>query len=289
MKLHHALLAVDLDGTLLDAGGQLHPRNRDALHRAHEAGLRVCIATGRSLSEARTVLDQLGLDLDAGVFAFGAVVSDLRHHRTIHRSCLSAKLTSELLAFFRGRGNPVLMLFDPQGGQAEYRLVTGERDTEVYEAWIRRSPCEVERADGWDDSEPSPLRVGVIERPGHIDDLVEVLNRRFDPRRTKSNRIYAPNYDVHVVECFAPHVSKWHGLQHLMKAWDIPAERVAAIGDDVNDLEMITHAGLGIAMGNAVDAVRAVADRHAPHHDAQGLAVAVEAILKGDPASLSSS
>ncbi len=66
-----------------------------------------------------------------------------------------------------------------------------------------------------------------------------------------------------------------------MSRWGISPAEVVAIGDDINDLEMIAQAGLGIAMGNAVPAVRAAARWHVPAHDACGLATAVDDLLAG--------
>ena len=74
-------------------------------------------------------------------------------------------------------------------------------------------------------------------------------------------------------------ITKWSGIQHVAREWDIPAEEICAVGDDVNDLPMIEAAGLGIAMGNALPEVKAAADRVAPSHDEDGLAQAVDWLL----------
>ena len=74
MGLPYKLLAVDLDGTLLDSKNRLPEENRSALHRAHEAGLIVCLTTGRCYSETRAVLESLGL---GEVVAIGDATNDL--------------------------------------------------------------------------------------------------------------------------------------------------------------------------------------------------------------------
>ena len=150
-----------------------------------------------------------------------------------------------------------------------------------YERWLSRTPTRVERADAWVSSSDEPLRFSVIEEPAESKRLMADLAAAFPEGRIKFNPIYAPNYGLHVVECFAPEVNKWHGLSRLMEQWGVSAGEVAAIGDDVNDLEMIGRAGLGIAMGNAVPAVRAAARWHAPPNDACGLAAAVDDLLAG--------
>ena len=79
------LLAIDLDGTLLDSSHRVPPENRAALHAAHAAGIRIVLCTGRSFPETRPVLDEIGLDLDATVTVFGAVLTDVRTGRTLER------------------------------------------------------------------------------------------------------------------------------------------------------------------------------------------------------------
>jgi hydroxymethylpyrimidine pyrophosphatase-like HAD family hydrolase len=75
-------------------------------------------------------------------------------------------------------------------------------------------------------------------------------------------------------------VTKWSAIQRLAKSWGIEDSEICAVGDDVNDLQMIRAAGLGVAMGNAQPAVKAVADRIAPTHDEDGLAEVVGWLLK---------
>ncbi len=276
----YRLLAVDIDGTLLDSHSRLPDCHRTALQRAHAAGLRVCLCTGRSLTEARPVIDQLELDLDAGVFVFGAIVSDLQTGRSISRSPLPASLADRVVAFFQARGYPILALHDVTEAGVDYRLIEGHRHADACERWLKQTPGRVCRTDRWPAEHPV-VRLGVIERPENLSDLLGALTGEFPAGELKCNAIYAPNYRLHVVECFAPPVNKWHGLTQLLRAWELTPDQVAAVGDDVNDVEMIAQAGLGIAMGNAVEAVRAVARWLAPSHDACGLAAAVEVALSG--------
>ncbi|HRY68017.1 MAG TPA: HAD-IIB family hydrolase [Phycisphaerae bacterium] len=281
MPRSHRLLTVDIDGTLVDSHGEVPDRNRAALRAAHEAGLRVCLCTGRSLAETRSVLDRLDLDLDAAVLVFGAIVWDLREHRTLLRSHLPTGTAARLVRFFTERRDSILLLFDVSEGGVDYRLVQGDGDVEAYEGWIRRSPAVTERIEAWTPEIGQPIRIGVIQEPCCIAETMQALGREFSAEEVKYNAIYAPNYGFHVVECFAPQVSKWHGIGHLLRLWGITPAEVVAVGDDINDVEMIAGAGLGVAMGNAIDAVRAVAKWRVPTNDECGVAVLVDALLSG--------
>jgi len=281
MPLAYRLLAVDVDGTLMDSRNELPAANREALQRAHKAGLYVCICTGRSLTETGEVLDQIGLDLDAGVFVFGAVVSDLNNRRTLRRSPIARSVADRLVTFFRQRDYPVLCLHDADQAGFDYLVVHGGRNTESCERWLSQTPTRVERRDEWTPGSNDPLRLSVIEEPQAAQGLLTDLAAAFPNGQIKCNPIYAPNYGLHVVECFSPEVNKWHGLCGLLERWNIMPTEVVAVGDDVNDVEMITHAGLGVAMGNAVPAVCKAAKAHAPTNDQCGLAQAIDAVLAG--------
>lgn len=281
MSLPYQLLALDVDGTLMNSRNELPEANRAALHRAHEAGLRISLCTGRSLTEAQGVLDAIGLDLDAGIFVFGAIISDLADGRTICRTPLPLDLADRLAEHFQSRGYPLLVLYDRAEAGIDYQLVHGERNLAAYEAWVKVTPTRLERVDAWRPGPHQPVRIGIIDDPAHIRGSVTTLEKAFSREEIKFNAIYAPNYGLHVVECFAPEVNKWFGIEQLCRAWGIPGARVVTLGDDVNDVEMIARAGLGVAMGNAVEAVRASARLQVADNDSCGVADLVDRLLAG--------
>ncbi len=87
------------------------------------------------------------------------------------------------------------------------------------------------------------------------------------------------SYQGSILEVLHPSVSKWHALHQFASQQGIAASQIIAVGDDANDLEMIRHAGLGIAMGNAIDAVKAVADYTTSSNADEGLAHALQQIV----------
>ncbi|MCL2329768.1 MAG: HAD family hydrolase [Phycisphaerae bacterium] len=279
MSLLYRLLAIDLDGTLLNSRNQLSSGNREALHRAHEAGLIVSLCTGRNLAESRAVIEQIGLDLNAGIFAFGAIVADLAAGKTISRTAMSPELASRLISHLSGQGFPMLVLYDAAEMGYDYYFVEGQHNRAAYEQWLSFTPSRTERRSSWTPQAHAPLRVSVIVEPDRIKQTMADLRAKFDSTQTKINSIYAPNYQLHVVECFAPNVNKWFGISQLAAQLGIAHEQTAAIGDDVNDVEMISSAGLGVAMGNAIPAVVQVSQLQAPTNDQDGVAWLINRIL----------
>lgn len=283
MPAPYRLLAIDVDGTLLNSRSELPPANREALHRLHEAGVTVCICTGRSVTETRPVIEGLGLDLDAGVFVFGAVVADLRTDTAVFRNAMPPELADRLIDHLTAEGHPVLVLYDASQAGFDYLFVEGTRNRDPYERWLAFTPTATERTARWQPRAWPPLRVGIIEPPDRIAETLAGLKAAFGPAEAKINSIYAPNYDLHVVECFAPEVNKWHGISQLASRLGIRPQQVAAVGDDVNDLEMIRHAGLGVAMGNAIEPIRQAAALEVPRNDEAGVAVLAEMLLSDHP------
>lgn len=281
MSSTYRLLAVDVDGTLMNSRNELPDANREALHRAHAAGMTVSLCTGRSLPETQGVIDQLGLDSDIGIFVFGAIVSRLPEGRTLERTGIAADTSLRLVEHFQSRGYPVLVLYDREQTRVDYQMIRGRRHGEAYQRWMALAPTRGEEVDRFRPNDHTPVRIGIILSPDEVAATTAEMGTAFRDDEIKFNAIFAPNYRMHVLECFAPQVSKWHGISRVMELLRIDASQVVAIGDDVNDLEMIRHAGLSVAMGNAVPAVRRLARWLAPDNDACGVAVAIDTILSG--------
>jgi hypothetical protein len=90
----------------------------------------------------------------------------------------------------------------------------------------------------------------------------------------------SPRYTGYMCEIAPAGVSKWSGVLHVAEQFGITCEQICAVGDDVNDIPMIRGAGLGVAMGNALDEVKAAADHVAPGHDTDGLVAVVDWLLE---------
>ncbi len=278
--LLYDLLAVDLDGTLLGAESVLPAENRAALHRAHEAGLKIVVCTGRAFTETRPVLEQIGLDLDATVTVFGALVSDARTGRTLERTALSEETARAATAWFGMRGYPVLWLTDPDEAGTDGYMVDGPHRHPAVDTWLERSHCDVACVPVLPEDAAAPVRLSVIDDSERLEDVSARLREEFNGR-LKHNVLHAPPYKLSLIEAFAPPVNKWYGIEKLCRKWGLDRTRTVAVGDDVNDLEMIRQAALGVAMGNAKPEVKAAARKVTATNEECGVAVLIEELLSG--------
>jgi len=116
----------------------------------------------------------------------------------------------------------------------------------------------------------------------HLVQLLEALElelHEMHPGRFDSNVVPSPTNAAHYLEIIPSHVSKWAGLCALAEHRGIDPASICAVGDEVNDLKMIGGSGLGVAMGNATEAVKVAADFVCGRNDEDGIVTVVDHIL----------
>lgn len=292
MPIPYRLLALDLDGTLLDARSRLSPANREAVSRAIDAGLEVVVCTGRGFAECRHVLDDLTM-AGAAVVAGGAMTVQLPSGETLHRSAMPADLVREVSRILNAAtGHYVLLLKDRSATGVDYVLLGDGRVDAASEWWFNQVPVAVQRAERFED-DPHPdetIRLGIVTTAREMKRLgarvVEEFGRRtfvhhFPVINSDGNGRHLADDAIHLMEIFNAQTNKWSAISALAAQRGIDAGQIAAIGDEINDVAMIRHAGLGVAMGNAIDPIKQVADRITLDQAQDGVAHAIEQILAG--------
>jgi Cof subfamily protein (haloacid dehalogenase superfamily) len=276
----HRLLAIDLDGTLLDSEHRLPPRNRAALHAAHERGLKIVVCTGRSFTETRPILDEIGLDLDAAVSVGGALLTDVLSGRTIDRTLIAPEVARECAEWFLHHDYAVMWLRDAFTAGFDGYLIDAARRHPAIDRWLEMTPCEMRFTRTLPANDEAPLRITVVDDIEVLDGVSAEFRRAFDRRMTE-NVIRVPTYGFTVLEAFDARVNKWYGIEKLCRRWDIDLRRTVAVGDDVNDLPMVQRAGLGAAVANAKLVVRTAAAVVVASNDECGVADLINQLLTG--------
>jgi 5-amino-6-(5-phospho-D-ribitylamino)uracil phosphatase len=275
----YRMIAIDLDGTLLSPAGKVTDRAKAAVHRALQAGLLVCFATGRNWTESRTVLDAVA-HYDSAVFVGGAMVIDTGKQATLHRTLMDPQLARELCALLEGAGHAVLALQDTQAAGLDY-LVSAELPMNPEtQHWMRVTNAVVHQVPRLaEHSHEHTIRIGIVAPRDHVAEVQRQLEQRF-AERIFAQVLSVPAAKVDVLEIFDPSVNKWEGIMHVARHHGIAPEQIVAIGDDLNDLAMIKNAGLGVAMGNARPQVKAVAKRVIATNHEEGLAQFLEELVE---------
>jgi len=275
----YRLLALDIDGTLAGRDGGINARTAEAVAKAAAAGVRPVLCTGRRYRRALPVARSLGLNAPI-VCDSGAIVKEPSDHRTLWRADVPLEPLTEVLALLRDRGEPAVSILDH--GEAGPDFVVPGRPTgrSLFDDYIERNaPFALVEPD-W---------MNQPERRGHFhlfavgarDEMIEleadVIDRLGGHVRTFIMR--SPAYSGTFCEVLRNDAGKWAAVCHLGELWDIAPEEIIAIGDDLNDLPMIEGAGLGVAMGQAPDVVKAAADLVTLDHDGDGVAALIDDLL----------
>lgn len=268
------MIAIDLDGTLLSPQGTLTPRTRAAIHAALDAGFAVCFATGRNYAESRDVLEAVG-HRDHAVFVGGAVVIDTREGTTLHQQKMEPALAREISGVLEGLGHAVLALQDEASAGTHYYVTDGIVLDDATQRWMKAFNISLTPLPSLAKHDHAhTIRLGIVGTTGQTAAAREAIQQRFRERvLVHSLKVLG---DVEVLECFDPAVNKWEGIKQVAAHHGIDLGAIIAIGDDWNDLAMIRSAGLGVAMGNAREEIKAVAKRVIGANADDGLAVFLE-------------
>lgn len=288
------LLALDLDGTLLNSKGKVSARNAAAVRAARGAGMRVVVCTGRGLIECRFALEAIG-QVDPVVVAGGSIIADPASGKTLHRFPMEPGLVRDAAGAILAHGHAALVLKDAGAAGFDYLVVQGEGGATldpVTEWWFAELKVRVRFAKAIDEDEhpEHTVRVGACAGKREFERLSAHLSEVARDRAVLQHfpAVVGPQHargdgeSIHILEVFDASVTKWAAVARLAQEWGVPARRVAAIGDEINDEPMMTGAGLGIAMGNAVARTRAAANRLTLTNDEDGVAWAIERILAGE-------
>jgi Cof subfamily protein (haloacid dehalogenase superfamily) len=275
----YRMIAIDLDGTLLSPTGHVTPRTKEAVHRALKAGLLICFATGRNMTESQMVLDAVA-HYDTAVFVGGAMVIDTQQRTTLHRTAMQPELARDVCATLEGLGHAAMALQDTGLAGVDYLITDNVALNHATVQWMKVTHATVHKASNLaTHPHEHTIRVGIVAAPDEAGKVQEALAERFEGRIV-CHAIHVPAYGVDVLEVFDPAVNKWEGILHVARRRGILPSQIVAVGDDVNDLTMLKHAGLGVAMGNAKPEAIAVADRVINRNDADGLAEFLEELVE---------
>jgi len=284
--MKYRMLALDLDGTFLDSTGRAPRANLEAIQRARDAGLLVVVCTGRGLKESRPAVAPLG-GADPMVLANGALISDPTTGRTLYRAVLEPHLSRPVIEYLHRSDEAVLCLLDPHQTEHDYLVVNPDRLTDNTHWWFDHVKAHYRGVEAVTEEDLHHiLRVGIVGPPQRMPPVRDGLMETFGPEHLFVQHFTAvrdpdTGGEVHILEVFASGVNKWSGLVWLAREHGIAPDRIAAIGDHINDLAMIENAGCGIAMGNAVESLQRVATHHTASNDAAGVAHAIDQLLQG--------
>jgi Cof subfamily protein (haloacid dehalogenase superfamily) len=248
------LLALDIDGTLLNPQFKISEDDLFALRRAQAAGIEIVLVTGRRHTFALPIAQQLGFDLWL-ISSNGAVTRSLAGE-TFHRDLMPREVCRELVAAMREfRGNTVLT-FDKETKGAIVLEHLGDLSASI-RRWLEKNMAYIEFVIPIENAltvDPvQSMFCGSMERMSHALRTLEAsgLDNRVTVLRTEY-----PARDLSMIDVLNTGCSKGHALERWAAHRGFRRDQVMAIGDNHNDVEMLEFAGHPVIMGNACEELR---------------------------------
>lgn len=267
------LVILDLDGTILNEKSDtgFSPAVREAVAQVQAAGIPVTIATGRTLDYVRQRAPLLNITQPV-VTTQGAVIGDPQNGHILAESPLPLESARRVARWADCSQRVVVFYFNDENGHSRIYQNREIWDPAIYDHWFgtpRHLQPKFAQMLAAADAHP-PIKFIVVNDPSHEADLTPVLQEHFGAN------LHISRTHSSLVEGTAAGVDKGQGVLRLLQLLDIAPGRTLAIGDNENDIPMLEVVGLGVAMGQAVQKVRAVADWVAPTIDEDGVAVALQ-------------
>ncbi|HMD01828.1 MAG TPA: Cof-type HAD-IIB family hydrolase [Candidatus Baltobacteraceae bacterium] len=264
------LLALDLDGTLIEPLHPLRPRVVKAVKAALAAGVRVTLSTGRMYVGAQPIA--LELEIEGPISCYqGAVIADVPSGRFEREVAVPNAIALRVYAAAKEHGYHV------QFYRAD-RFYAEERNkyTDLYGRISGTEPIIVPSLPAAFAGSDS-TKVNIVTEPERTPAAAELL------RRVCGDDAYVTRSNPEFVEVLNRSVNKGATLQLIAAQLGIPLERVLAIGDSYNDLPLLRAAGFGVAMGSAPPELKAEADAVVGDVEADGVAEAIERYVLAAP------
>jgi len=261
------LIALDMDGTLLQPDHTISPGVKQAIAEARARGVYVVLCTGRPYAGVESYLRELRMDNpeDYCVTYNGALVQKASDASTVLQTPLHYNDYRYLQALADEVGSHFQAL-------DRNTLYTANRDISrytVHESMITTIPlvfCEAENMD----KNGTFLKVMMIDEPAILDAAIAKIPAEVFERY---NLVKSSAYYLEILD---KRVSKGTAVQAVAERLGIKAEEVMAVGDHENDIAMIEYAGVGVAMGNAIEKTKAVSNFVTRSNQEDGVAYAIE-------------
>lgn len=285
----YKLVAIDLDGTLLDTYGQASNKNCETIKQAMAKGVEVVLTTGRSTASVKNLAEETGANHYI-ICGNGAIVYDLRKQETIYQNLLDKKKVLQLIQICEENSiyysvyteNTIITktlnyntLFyhhensrKPDDKKTNIHIVQ-----DIYQYVIDREEEDYSKIMICDDN--NIIFNSIIKKLKMVKN-VDVLDVGHMSRKIIKNGTEEFPLEYYYTEVSSQNVDKWSAILKLIEKLEIKPEEVIAIGDNVNDQTMLENAGLGIAMENSAPYIQEMANEVTLDNNSNGVAVSIE-------------
>lgn len=272
MSLPYRLLFLDLDGTLVGKTDVIAPRTLAALHQAQRAGCILVLCTARNRYMVAEIAAQIG-GHGYAILANGAVLYDWATDRTLRKLTLSAQAVQEAVALAHHfQTTPLCFGVETEDG----KLVYTDRRFPLWPDYLARNRERLVYCDDLSAQLPTlPISMGMYGERATLEPLAKALREQLASEAAVFDQV-SLRYECWTNFFQSAQANKAQAAQTVAEMLGIPHEQTLAIGDHLNDIELLQWAGLGICMGDGHEQARASAAHVTGTLEEDGVAQALE-------------
>ena len=287
----YKLVAIDLDGTMLNQYGIITEKTKKAISKAQEKGVEVMIASGRAITSVKRFSKEINSN-KYFISGNGAITYDIKNNKILYENILSKTKALKIIKICEE--NSIYYNVYTENGiiakNLSYNTLYYYKDNLTKPDENRTHINIVENVyDYFEQREEKILKIMICDEHKTVfNSIVRKLKELSEIEVLEvshmSRKIIKQGTDEIALEYFytevsAKDVDKWNALAEKIGLMNISKEEVVTIGDNANDLKMITNAGLGVAMGESAPYVKQSADIIAPTNDEDGVAIILNKIF----------
>ena len=285
----YKIIAIDLDGTLLNSYGQISEKNRNAFNKAKEHNAEIIIASGRTTDSVRNIANDIGAKSYI-ICGNGSLIYDLQKEEIIYDKFIDKKkalqiieiceqnsiyynIYTENMVITKTLNNNVLFYYQENASKPDNKKTKINIVQDIYKYVEELENQHILKITISDSN--SIIFNGIIRKLRNIKDI-DVLDVAHMSRKIIKTGTEETVIEYYYTEITSKNVDKWYAIEYLMDKLNIQRQEVMAIGDNVNDKMMIENAGCGVAMGNSAPYIKESADIVVSNNNEDGVAEAIE-------------
>jgi Cof subfamily protein (haloacid dehalogenase superfamily) len=272
------VVALDIDGTLLDSNGGLPRENRCAIEESVERGVKVILVSGRRWGSARQVATSLGLTFPV-VAHNGALIRCPVDSRRLARYFLDPCIAAEILAHSQAHLG-YLVLHRDRDFDGQTVIHPACRKNLLIQGYLGQFPAAVVETESLLSSADTELiQIMFGGEPPAIQKIEEELHSVALAAKINLTKTYYPHKNLGILDLLDRTCSKRAALEFLAGHYGVSRDEILAIGDNYNDLEMLEYAGIGVVVENCVAELRGRGFEETASNNAGGVALALRRFI----------
>ena len=281
----YKLVAIDLDGTMLDSYGMVTEETKKTIKKVEEQGVNVIIASGRPIDSIKSIANEID-SKKYFISGNGAIIYDMEKEEIIYEKCMPKEKVLEIIKICEENSIAYNVYTEKEilATALKYNVLYYNKENlkkeeskktkitivkDMYEYVKNKEDANFLKITVCD--ETKSVFNSIIRKFKEIKDI-EVLDVSHMSRKTIRQGTEDFSIEYYYTEISRANVDKWYAIEYLMENLNLKREEIMAIGDNINDKMMIENAGLGIAMEQSTPVIKIIADDVAPSNNDDGVA-----------------